>query len=525
MAEPTPEGELLTELLETGDPSVVPLSEVVAVAEAIVEGGHEPRVLIELVDRALPRLVKKERVEEIEGLWLVCVTIDEPPVATMLTALERLAPRGKTDLASELAAMLVEALSTAGAHEQALEVSERMIGLAPAKPLVNAVGAALSEAYSGVESSDSIIEAFAAAVEADPCEAMHRAVRALTSPPGSFIEFLPDHMVGQVVSNDGDVVTMRHPSGTTEKRPIGAGTPPMVLSARDFEVRRLFEPDAYRADWDERPTEVLLHLLEERGGTLSIMALGVRLTTLFRDEEKVEAMLIPLKKACSAEDESLPAYHSARRLFAAPGAELPRKTTKARAPRKPKAEKKPTATSSRAATSRSDEYLKTTLDVRWVDLSTQPEIRVLRTQLENDIVTLTTELNVDLPMRLEEARAHGDLSENAEYDAAKERLVLVQARIEQLRGRLGQLHELSRVRLVPGFITVMSEITVADEASGAERRLRIVPNDMPAPLEGDVSAGTPYGRVLMGKEAGDTVVVKLPRRTERLEVVKVVDPA
>jgi transcription elongation GreA/GreB family factor len=65
---------------------------------------------------------------------------------------------------------------------------------------------------------------------------------------------------------------------------------------------------------------------------------------------------------------------------------------------------------------------------------------------------------------------------------------------------------------------------VEEPKEKVSRTLRLVPAELPVPQLGDVSIGTPYGKALLGREEGDVVVVKLPRRTERLEIVKITDP-
>jgi transcription elongation factor GreA len=324
------------------------------------------------------------------------------------------------------------------------------------------------------------------------------------------------------VSTDGREARVRHPSGSEEPRRVDGQPPPRALPPDAHEVRRLFAVDELRRAWIEHPTPCLSTLLAEHGGSLATVGLKGVLVPRIVPEDRFEEVLGRLRADCTREDPALPAYDSRRRMFVAPGATAPlsrKPPARPRAATRPGAPKGPgrSVPSSVTPTAAAEQP-------RWVDLTRLPEIRALISRVEGEVTELTRELAVDLPQRLEEARAHGDLRENAEYDAAKERLAYVQARIEQLRERLGRLHELSRVRLVPGQITVMSRVTVTAEPSDEERTLRITPAELPDPSPGDVSAGTPYGRALLGKAVGDVVVVRLPSRTERLEILSVADP-
>jgi len=267
------------------------------------------------------------------------------------------------------------------------------------------------------------------------------------------------------------------------------------------------------------------HLLLERNGVLTATAFKAVLVPDHLSENEFEPILTRLRTDCSMGKPELPSYDSRRRIFVAPGltAPLPKRTSSRPKTTKRKTKKAaPRRKEAGPAPPTSDPPVM--VRAHWIDLTKRPEIKRLIEHIENEVGELTREMNVDLPVALEEARAHGDLSENAEYDAAKERLRLVQSRLEQLHGRLAKVHELARVRLIPGRITTMSEVLVANEETGEERTIRLVPPELPDPNPGDVSIGTPYSRALLGKVVGDLAIVKLPRRTERLEIVKVVDP-
>lgn len=508
-----------TGALEVSD---VPLARAVEVADELAEGGRvEP--LEQLADRVFPRLLKKERLEEIEGLWLTCCTAGVFPLKLMLRTAERLHARGREAAAAELAMVLAEALDERGRAEDALEVLRTGLDWAAADGLVDTAEGTLERLFgeaSNLEAARRQLRREVAAGEGGA--ALRRAERALRFAPGTFLQWL-DTTVGQVVSTDGVTAQIRHPSGSVERRTVDEEPPPKVLSHQAHEVLRLFAPEELRQRWSQQPTECLASVLEEQSGYVPVPGLEAILVPRVLDQADYERALAQLKIDCGLGRPERPRYDSKRRMFVAPGCEPPKpKRTKKRA--KPAEPRERSRRAPVRATTASAPLRPSLEQPRWVDLTALPEVRALIAHVEKDVAELTRELNVDLPVRLEEARAHGDLRENAEYDAAKERLRFVQARVDQLRSWLAQLHELSQVRLIPGKVTAMSELLVSEEGSDEERRLRLVPAELREPKAGDVSIGTPYGKALLGKEAGDVVVVRLPRRTERLELLQVIDP-
>lgn len=506
--------------------SSVPLSQAGEAAEALADAGSE-EALLQHVERVLPRLLKKERVDEIEAVWLACCAAGVLPVETLVRTADRLVARGRGEVVGELLLMLSEALLEAGRAEDALGVLRQGLALVPSEALLEGAKAALRALHAGAPNLEPVLSDLDRdAAAGQPVGAVARAERALRFHPGLFLEW-PDRTLGEVVATDGVEATIRHPSGVTEPRRVDHEPPPKVLTAEAHEVRRLFEPDQLHADWLADPARTLLSLLHYQQGVLSVSALEGILVPKLVTAAELEAILKRLRRECSAGDPELPAYESRRRLFVAPGFTAPPPKRKASRPKRPAAGSSPPPSPLKAAPRPAEPRPSsgTAVAARWVDLTARPEIKALIAHIEAEIGELTHEMNADLPKKLEEARAHGDLRENAEYDAAKERLRLVQSRIEQLHGRLARVHELSHVRLIPGRVTTMSLVTVADEATGEERTYRLVPPELPAPEPGDVSIGTPYAKALLGKEAGDPVVVRLPRRVERLEIVKVVDPA
>jgi transcription elongation factor GreA len=508
------------------DVGAVAPADAVGVAESLAEAG-ETSLLAELAERMLPRLIKKERFADVEGLWIACCTAGALPVAALLRAARQIASHGEVSEASDLVVMLAETLAEARRGEEALDALRQGLGWAATAAMRDAAAALLEQLF---PEASNLGATLAALRRVEPgADAFAQAERALRFAPGSFLLW-PDHTIAQVASNDGATAQVRHPSGALERRAVDAVPPPRVLPASAHEVRRLFALDQLRADWLADPLSCLVPLLAEQEGALNVSSINGILVPRIVSEPQFEAILARLKVDCGLGHADRPVYHSRHRIFTLPGVALPDFLTKPVEPRPP-AERRPARSAApprplapRPVSASASEPSDDARPARWVDLTQLPDVRGLIAHVEGDVAELTRELNAELPVRLEEARAHGDLRENAEYDAAKERLRFVQARIGQLQDFLGKLHDLSRVRVVPGRVTAMSRVVVANEETGEERTLRLVPAELRAPQPGDVSMGTPYAKALLGRDVGATVTVKLPRRTERLEILRVIDP-
>lgn len=119
------------------------------------------------------------------------------------------------------------------------------------------------------------------------------------------------------------------------------------------------------------------------------------------------------------------------------------------------------------------------------------------------------------------AREHGDLRENAEYHAARERQGLTEARIRQLEAILGEARVVDPSRRPSGKVAFGARVTVVDPETGSEATYRIV-GEHEADLDrGLISRASPLARALMGKEAGDDVEFQTPKGTRALEVTAV----
>jgi transcription elongation factor GreA len=149
------------------------------------------------------------------------------------------------------------------------------------------------------------------------------------------------------------------------------------------------------------------------------------------------------------------------------------------------------------------------------------ELPVLQ-RLKKDLADLQYELSHKLPKDLAEAVAHGDLSENAEYEAAKNRQEFVRARIGQIQGRIREL-SLYNVQSIPqGVVAYGSRVTLEDLDEGASQVYEIVfPEEVNA-AAGQISLGSPIGRALLNKSVGDEIEVQTPRGKRSYQITELV---
>jgi transcription elongation factor GreA len=142
-------------------------------------------------------------------------------------------------------------------------------------------------------------------------------------------------------------------------------------------------------------------------------------------------------------------------------------------------------------------------------------------RLKNELQRLQKEERPVVIRAIEEARAHGDISENAEYEAAKDKQGLVEGRIKDLTGKLGHCEIIEPFDGENGRITFGSTVVMEDLETGEVTSFRLV-----GPYEADVQAGTisvtsPLGKALIGKEEGDGVRVQTPKGIRNLEVLEI----
>lgn len=145
----------------------------------------------------------------------------------------------------------------------------------------------------------------------------------------------------------------------------------------------------------------------------------------------------------------------------------------------------------------------------------------IKKKLQDEIATLEHELHVELPKEILKARAHGDLSENAEYHAAKDRQGFVNARLGQLRKRLSEVSMIDFTKIPKDRTGLGSIVVVLDTNRDEEMTYHLVTTEEADAANGKVSTTSPIGRALLGKKVGDEVKVQSPGGVKELEILKV----
>jgi transcription elongation factor GreA len=133
-------------------------------------------------------------------------------------------------------------------------------------------------------------------------------------------------------------------------------------------------------------------------------------------------------------------------------------------------------------------------------------------------------LKVERPKNIKaiaEARAHGDLSENAEYHAAKERQSFIEGRIRELQAKFALAEVIDPSKITQSKIAFGATVKVLDTGADEEYRFTLVGPGEADVKSGKISVSSPVGRALLGKETGDTVVIKAPARTIEYEVLEI----
>ncbi|NQU65160.1 MAG: transcription elongation factor GreA [SAR324 cluster bacterium] len=143
------------------------------------------------------------------------------------------------------------------------------------------------------------------------------------------------------------------------------------------------------------------------------------------------------------------------------------------------------------------------------------------TKLQEELKSLIKNDRTKIIGDIEEARAHGDLKENAEYHAAKERQSFIETRIQQLNYLLANLEIIDISNIKSKQIRFGASVTYEDINSGETKTWKIVGEDESNIEEGEISIQSPIAKALLGKEEGDDVVIKVPRGDVEVEIISV----
>lgn len=141
-------------------------------------------------------------------------------------------------------------------------------------------------------------------------------------------------------------------------------------------------------------------------------------------------------------------------------------------------------------------------------------------KLQDEIAALEYELRNELPREILKARAHGDLSENAEYHAAKERQGFVNAKLNHLKQRLADLSMIDFSKIPHDRVGLGSRVVLLDVKKDEQITYNLVTSEEADVAKGKISTTSPIGRGLLGKEVGDVIKVQIPGGMREFEILE-----
>lgn len=139
--------------------------------------------------------------------------------------------------------------------------------------------------------------------------------------------------------------------------------------------------------------------------------------------------------------------------------------------------------------------------------------------LEAELKKLILEERPAIIRAIEEARAHGDISENAEYDAAKERQAMIEGRIGEIQGKLAGVEAIDPSAIKSDRIVFGATVDIQDTEAEETSTYQIVGVDEADVKKGMISIISPLARAMIGKKAGDLVVVQSPKGDKEYEIL------
>ena len=150
-------------------------------------------------------------------------------------------------------------------------------------------------------------------------------------------------------------------------------------------------------------------------------------------------------------------------------------------------------------------------------------LEAAKKSLGEEIERLNHELNVTLPEAFKKAVALGDLKENGDYHAAKERQAFVAARLSGLRQRLAKLNQIDITKIPADSAGLGSHVVVQDSGTGKKEKYElVVPDSMDFDNPEHISIASPLGRAMVEKKVGDMIVVQLPAGVRKLKLLELV---
>ena len=142
-------------------------------------------------------------------------------------------------------------------------------------------------------------------------------------------------------------------------------------------------------------------------------------------------------------------------------------------------------------------------------------------RLKDELNELKTKGRSDIAKQIAEARDKGDLSENAEYDAAKDAQGLLELKISKLEDVVGKARVIDESSIDTSKVSILSTVQIKNKKNGAKMKYQIVAEEEADLKTGKISIQSPIGKGLLGKEVGDTAAIKVPAGNMEFEVLSI----
>ncbi|MDR2086389.1 MAG: transcription elongation factor GreA [Dysgonamonadaceae bacterium] len=142
-------------------------------------------------------------------------------------------------------------------------------------------------------------------------------------------------------------------------------------------------------------------------------------------------------------------------------------------------------------------------------------------KLLEEVNYLENEKRPSISRQIAEARDKGDLSENAEYDAAKEAQGLLEAKIAQLKGLIANARLIDESQISTDSVQIMNKVTIRNTKNNQQMVYTLVSESEANLKEAKIAVNTPIGKGLMGKKVGDTVEIKVPNGLMSFEIIDI----
>lgn len=141
--------------------------------------------------------------------------------------------------------------------------------------------------------------------------------------------------------------------------------------------------------------------------------------------------------------------------------------------------------------------------------------------LQEELRHLKTEVRPKVIQDIAEARAHGDLSENAEYDAAREKQSMIEGRIRELEVKLGSAQVIDPTQFDASKVIFGVTVIIADSDSGEQQTWTLVGEDEADLKKSKISIASPLARALIGKSVGDQLEIRTPKGVKACEIIRI----